>query len=210
MTASGSGRSPMRNARSPPSTPRYRPPLLDLGAEPPVLLDHLRRRPIVTLAPVGLVGGSSSATPPDARFSCRASCAITGFGSDPRYSRTARSRSTIGYFLVAATENFLPPGTQDQTWLGSLRKSGETHRPRTSRFVGHRAPPNRGKLRATVTSSSTGHVRPARSATVQATARAPISRNSPWEALNTPSAKSRHRPHGVLDTPRRRLRFRPT
>jgi hypothetical protein len=150
MTASGSGRSPMRNARSPPSTPRYRPPLLDLGAEPPVLLDHLRRRPFVTLAPVGLVGGSSSATPPDARFSCRASCAITGFGSDPRYSRTARSRSTIGYFLVAATENFLPPGTQDQTWLGSLRKSGETHRPRTSRFVGHRAPPNRGKLRATV------------------------------------------------------------
>ena len=57
-------------------------------------------------------------------LSCRASCAITGLGFDSRYSRTARSRSSTGYFLVAATAKFLPPGFQDQTWFGSLRKSG--------------------------------------------------------------------------------------
>ncbi len=29
-----------------------------------------------------------------------------------------------GYFLFAATAHFLPPGSQDQTWFGSLRETG--------------------------------------------------------------------------------------
>jgi hypothetical protein len=58
-------------------------------------------------------------------FSSRASCAITGLGSDSRYSRAVRSRSSTGYFLVTATEtSFLQ--ALHQTWFGSLRKSGGT------------------------------------------------------------------------------------
>jgi hypothetical protein len=44
---------------------------------------------------------------------------------DAFVKREMGSRSSTGYFLFAATENFHPPGKQDQTLLGSLRKTGE-------------------------------------------------------------------------------------
>ena len=69
-------------------------------------------------------GTPSAQTLVEFASSCSASRRITVFGSDSRYSRTARSRSSTGYFLVP-TE--LPSsGLQDQTWFGSLRKSRGT------------------------------------------------------------------------------------
>ncbi|WP_372463034.1 transposase [Pseudonocardia kujensis] len=48
-----------------------------------------------------------------------------GRGSDSRYSRTARSRSSSGYFFGAATSAFLP-GSPEGTSLQTLRQSGES------------------------------------------------------------------------------------
>ena len=58
---------------------------------------------------------------------------ITGLGSDSRYNRTARSRSSGEYFFVPTMMSFL--GLHDQTWFGSLRGSGGT-----SQCPGRRTP----------------------------------------------------------------------
>lgn len=58
-------------------------------------------------------------------FSWSASRRNDGRGSDSRYSRTARSRSSSGYFFGAGNRAFLP-GSQDQTRLRRLRRSGGT------------------------------------------------------------------------------------
>jgi hypothetical protein len=56
-------------------------------------------------------------------FSCSPSRRNVGRGSDSRYSRTARSRSSSRYFLGAGHRAFLP-GPQDRTSLGRLRRTG--------------------------------------------------------------------------------------
>src|SRR5690606_3810073 len=58
-------------------------------------------------------------------FSCSPNRRNVGRGDDSRYSRTARSRSSSGYFFGAANSAFLP-GSQDRTSLGRLRRSGGT------------------------------------------------------------------------------------
>src|SRR5271166_5851900 len=69
-------------------------------------------------------------------FNCSASRRITGVGSDSRYNRTARSSNSTGYLLFAASKtSFL--GLQDQTWFGSLRKTGEPHTAHQLRGFGY-------------------------------------------------------------------------
>src|SRR5690606_22790907 len=58
-------------------------------------------------------------------LSCSPSRRNVGRGDDSRYSRTARSRSSSGYFFGAGNSAFLP-GSQDRTSLGRLRRSGGT------------------------------------------------------------------------------------
>src|SRR5690242_21625029 len=58
-------------------------------------------------------------------FSCSPSLRNVGRGSDSRYSRTARSRSSSGYFRGAGNRAFLP-GSQDRTSLQRLRRTGGT------------------------------------------------------------------------------------
>jgi hypothetical protein len=55
-------------------------------------------------------------------FSCSPNRRNVGRGDDSRYSRTARSRSSLGYFLGAGNRAFLP-GSQDRTSLRRLRRS---------------------------------------------------------------------------------------
>src|SRR6476660_8705322 len=62
-------------------------------------------------------------------FNCSASRRITGLGSTPdtdsRYNRTARTQLD-GILPVRGDKN----GLQDQTWFGSLRKTGNHTPPR--------------------------------------------------------------------------------
>jgi hypothetical protein len=64
-------------------------------------------------------------------FSCSPSLRNVGRGSDSRYSRTARSRSSSGYFRGAGNRAFLP-GSQDRTSLQRLRRTGGTSARRDS------------------------------------------------------------------------------
>jgi hypothetical protein len=57
--------------------------------------------------------------------SCSANRRNDGFGSESRHNRTARSRSSSGYFFGAGTRAF-PPGPQNRTSLQRLRKTGGT------------------------------------------------------------------------------------
>ena len=90
------GRSPTRNTRWPPATPRSPGAASGSRNQAPVLLDHRRHRPITSLQSVSLAIQFRNAS------RCSLSCSsrrITGFGSDSRYNRTA-SRNSTGYFLV--------------------------------------------------------------------------------------------------------------
>lgn len=58
-------------------------------------------------------------------FSCSPNLRNVGRGSDSRYNRTARSRSSSGYFRGAGNRAFLP-GSQDRTSLQRLRRTGGT------------------------------------------------------------------------------------
>jgi hypothetical protein len=57
-------------------------------------------------------------------FSCSPNRRNVGRGDDSRYSRTARSRSSSGYFLGAGNRAFLP-GSQDRPVFEDSGEAGE-------------------------------------------------------------------------------------
>ena len=96
-------RTPARavSAWAPPLPSRFRCPRFDRGE----IMAAPRAAWRCRVAHPGRPGpaGSSCAVPRDAPPSRAASCRITGLGSDSRYNRTARARSSSGYFFGATT-----------------------------------------------------------------------------------------------------------
>ena len=130
MTTSGSGRSRPRNKRWPTATPRS-PADGSRRSSPSWAGRRARRgRPPP--------GGCNSVTPRGARSTARPAGGSPAWGSDSRYNRTARSRSSAGYFLFAATKTVckIKPGSEVSGKRGTTRgRCGQPGRRLASRSL---------------------------------------------------------------------------
>ena len=133
MATSGSGRS--KYALAARRTSLTRRSSAFLPGQPPVPFEHVGAGPVIALPAIGLrladpvpqgfgMHVQLLAQPPKRRPGC-----------ESRYSRSARSRRSSGYFLGAGNSAFLPR-PQDRTSLQRLRRTGEAQTARRSHSAG--------------------------------------------------------------------------